>query len=673
MSGVDSFLNRLRKAELQTIHQFWLPGESVQSTRDELEGRVSQALISGTGIDERVARLSRTQRTFISAILGRPGCQVQAREVQVILEQRGATKVEIDSCQRMLTERGFIERKRSGKERGSADTLEIPEELASHLSRILDISGESIAPADQLSQKRLPFEIDFEGLGIDLRIEALEDDVLRGLCRIALENCGVIDSDTSGVAALLADADRECTLADPDWRETLEEAGIGTIGAVSLRDFGISLAEPSLIIFQEWIQRQAIASLPPQVDPDTVIEVGVDLLIDIDRASARLEGKATNLTRDGRVPKRLSQSLRGVLCLPRIADHIDGDPVKRVLLQTIRLGLVENFADQLRVHDDRLRNWRKLDLMGQAEILLQRFLEESKGDRWSFHQEVLRRIFLNILPERPSEEWLSIDGLIDLSVSTYLLELEERDVQGALQQRREEDFSRERLQCSFDRLGTDLMYWVVNRMLLLGACEVGITDGRLAAFRITALGQELLGIERSARECRILVNPDFEIMLITEGVRGMRLELQLSRFADRESAERIRRYRVTRESMRRGIRSGLTLSEIQELLVEAADHPLPEPVVVSIRDWGRDLDWVVIRPSITFAGLRPDRIKQLRSILDDRGLEYRAAGEDAIVVIGCSARGPQTDSPPVVEDLRKAGWLVREEQNEELHLEPEEQ
>ena len=217
------------------------------------------------------------------------------------------------------------------------------------------------------------------------------------------------------------------------------------------------------------------------------------------------------------------------------------------------------------------------------------------------------------------------------------------------------------------------MYWVVNRMLLLGACEVGITDGRLAAFRITALGQELLGIERSARECRILVNTDFEIMLITEGVRGMRLELQLSRFADRESAERIRRYRVTRESMRRGIRSGLTLSEIQELLVEAADHPLPEPVVVSIRDWGRDLDWVVIRPSITFAGLRPDRIKQLRSILDDRGLEYRAAGEDAIVVIGCSARGPQTDSPPVVEDLRKAGWLVREEQNEELHLEPEEQ
>lgn len=668
MSAVDHFLNRLRKAELQTIHQFWLPGESVSSTRDELEGRVSQALISGAGIDERVARLSRTQRTFITTILGRPGCQADPGEMQEILEQRGATKTEIDSCQRMLTERGFIERKRARKGRKAADTLEIPEELAIHLERVLDIRGEAVDPADQLSQKRLPFEIDFEGLPLDLRIEALEDDLLRGLCRLALENCGAIDAETPGVVSLFGETEKEVDLADALWRETLEEAGIGTIGSVSLRDFGISLAEPSLIIFQEWIQIQALERLPLEMDPDTVVEVGVDMLIDIDRTAARLEGIATNLTRGGRVPKRLSQSLRGDLCMPRVEEHIDGDAVQQVLLQSIRLGLVEKFANQLRVHDDHLRNWRKLDLMGQARILLQRFKEESRGGRWSFHQEALRGILLDILTNQASENWLSIDAIVDLSVSTYLLELDELDVKGALKQRREEDFSRERLQSNFDRLGSDLMYWVTNRMLPLGACEVGITDGRLAAFRITALGQELLGIERSPRECRILVNPDFEIMLITEGVRGMRLELQLSRFADRESAERIRRYRVTRDSLRRGIRSGLAISEIQELLTAAADHPLPEPVLVSIRDWGRDLDWVVIRPSFTITGLRPDRVRKLKSVLDKRGLEYRSAGEDTIVVIGCPPRGPQTETPPVVEDLREAGWLVREEQSEELRL-----
>ena len=72
MSAVSETLRGLKKAELQTIHQFWLPGESVQYRADELRQRVTAALVKGAGSEERVARLSNSQRRLITAVLAKP-------------------------------------------------------------------------------------------------------------------------------------------------------------------------------------------------------------------------------------------------------------------------------------------------------------------------------------------------------------------------------------------------------------------------------------------------------------------------------------------------------------------------------------------------------------------------------------------------------------------------
>lgn len=263
---------------------------------------------------------------------------------------------------------------------------------------------------------------------------------------------------------------------------------------------------------------------------------------------------------------------------------------------------------------------------------------------------------------------MSLEVLIDYTVSTYLLELEEREVASLLRQRREEDFSRERLQSPFSRLGTDLAYWIVNRLLCLGMCEIGLIDGSLAVFRLTALGREQLGHESDPGECRILVNPDFEIMLITEGVAGMRLELQLARFADRISAERVRRYRATPESMRSGIRSGLNIDEIRKILEDASAHPLPETVAVSIRDWGRDMDWVQVRPAMVFSGLRPDRLKSLCELLAGEKVKYQELSRGEILIAGVALQDVDGLEPGFITKLRDEGWLVRIEKDDALRL-----
>ncbi len=669
MSSVERFIHRLRKAELQTIHQFWLPGEPVHSSRQELVNRVSDALQRGSGIEERVARLNRVQRELIVTILQNKQSQLETILLIEKLESRGISRIEVESSSRMLVERGFIERERP-EDQGDApgrEILSVPDELAEHLERVLKIGDLPVSPADQLSQKRLPFEIDFDGVDLETRIDELEDPQLEKLVRVAALHRGLADEETTGVAAIL---DGE-PLARSDWRESLEDAGIGTIGTVSLQDFGIVVRPPCLVIFQEWIQRRARADLNAFGQPDQELEAGVDLTIDIERVASRIEAAPARLTRGGRVPKRLAESMRSELALPRLADHLDGDAVQRALVLGLRLGILENFADHLRVHDDRLRNWRKLDLLRKSEILLQKFLDESQGDRWSFHQETLRKILLDLLMEKKPEEWISLDALITSVVSTYVLELEEREVRAALRQRREEDFAREKLQSTFQRLGTDLLYWIVNRLLLLGFCELGLEGGRLAAFRMTALGQEILGIPREPRECRILVNPDFEIMLFTEGLRGMRLELELARFGQRISAERIRRYRVDRESMRRGILTGLSVDDVLEILEDASSHPVPDPVRVAVRDWGRDLDWVTAQPALVLNGLRSERAQELRDLLEEEGMPHENSEDGAIVLTGSSVVGRNGAPPPALELLRERGWLVREDRGSSLELRSE--
>jgi len=496
-------------------------------------------------------------------VLSRPKPKAQIAEIQQGLAERGASRVEVESTVRQLTERGFVTRRRESLSR-DGEFLEIPDELAEHLAKALNVGEKTASPADSLSLRMVPNATFDPSENLEERINALDDPLLADLCRQALANRGVLDLDSDELAEDLESKGR--TEADVDkWAGMLQAKGIGTIGDGRLQDYGIILPDTALVIFQEWLQKRSLDRLHREVQPDLVLESGVDLLIDIERLTLHIEQEPIKLTRSGNFPKRLAEQLRRTFAVERLTDYLEGDTVTRVLRVAMRLGLVENFAGELRVSESRLSSWRALDFRRKTEIVLQRFLEESAGARWSFHQEGLRTILLDTLREPGSAGWISLEALIDHAVSTYLLDLEEREVAQQLRQRREEDFSRDRLQCPVHRLGTDLAFWIFNRMLNLGMCEVGVIDGSLSCLLLTDLGKFLLGDEVEPSECRILVNPDFEIMLITEGIEGMALELQLARFSERLSAERVRRYRATPESMRSGVRSGLQVEEIRKI------------------------------------------------------------------------------------------------------------
>lgn len=675
MINVRTFLHDRRKAELQTIHQFWFPGESMLTTRGDLEARITEALVEGTHLQECVARLSRTQRSLLLSVLSEPDHQGSCRTLHESLESQGTPELEVENAGRMLLERGFLDRNRETEPLG--DTYQIPEELAGNLVEVLDVSRRDLEAADQLSQKRLPFEIDFDGKDLRTRTRDLSEPALRDLVEIAVEHHGLADRNTPGVFEVLEQVQEQSPPAADNrrvssrrvrnqrtqetfpkaWKQELEDAGIGTIGSVSLKDFGIQVDEPALIIFQEWIQLRSRAAVQEPVGPDTDIESGIDLYIDIDRVASLLEDEPLQLTREGKIPKRAYEHLRSNTHLPRIQDYLEADVVEMTVQLMQRMGIIEKYAGTLQIHEERLRVWRKQELVRQVEMLMDQYLEEKQGARWSFHQEILRGILIEFLQEHVRDDWVPLEALIGGVVSTYLMELEEREVRQHLRQRREADFARERLSSPFHRLGRDLVYWIVNRFLVLGVCELGMTDGKLSGFRLTALGKEVFGIERTPRESRILVNPDFEIMLFCEGLRGMRLELALSRFATRVSAERVRRYRVSRESARGGIRSGLCLAEIKRILQEAADHPLPEPVLVALRDWGKDLDWVQVEPTVVLSGLTLSRAQDIAEQLEECECDHSLYPDGTIVIASPEVQNGKWAK--TLDALREDGWLLR--------------
>ncbi|MFN0060315.1 MAG: helicase-associated domain-containing protein [Planctomycetota bacterium] len=669
MRDVKEYLHRRRKAELQTIHQFWFPGESRLGSRDELEQRVSQALAGGIRLQERVARLTRAQMAILSEILEHPGALCAVREVMNRLEESGIQRLEAESAVRLLVERGFLDRQRDGngtdakndaRGSGTAEQFFIPTELAERLREALDMGSARVAPARQLSQKRLSFDIDFERGSLGSLIAAIFDPRLRQLATMAVEGRGLVELHTPAVAEVMGTGDGIASALRSEWKKTLEEAEIGTLGSVSLKDFGIVVQEPALIIFQEWMRRHYELQLAATAEPDTVVEAGVDLYIDLFRLTSILQEQPISLTRDGKIPRRSLESLRQQMYVRRLEHFLESDPVETVTLLAQRLGLVESYSGVLRAADgDRLHAWRKLDLSRQAETIQQRFLEEHYGNRWSFHQESLREILLEQLKQSKHCSWISLDALVGAVVSTYLLELEEREVRESLRQRREDDFSRERLNSPFHRLGTDLTYWLVHRFLLLGLCELGLRGGKLLGFRLTPLGRQLLGLPQELDESRILVNPDFEIMLFSEGLRGMRLELQLARFGARTSAERVRRYRVTRESARDGIRSGLSLGEIRTLLEESSDYPLAEPILAHLKDWARDIDWVQVQAAVVLRGFRPSIGKELLAMLQADGVEH-FLGNDGSIAILESASSAEAGVRHWLEKLKDRGLLVRE-------------
>jgi hypothetical protein len=133
----------------------------------------------------------------------------------------------------------------------------------------------------------------------------------------------------------------------------------------------------------------------------------------------------------------------------------------------------------------------------------------------------------------------------------------------------------------------------------LGLVECRSAAGGKSHFALTELGGRVLGLvedttgiaDVAGTADALVVQPNFDV-IVYDADECPELVYQVDRFAQRVSLDRLAIYRLTREALYNGLQLGLRVDDVLARLAGAAQQPLPQNVIYTLRDWARQFEEV---------------------------------------------------------------------------------
>lgn len=662
--NLEEHLQKASKAELQGLYLHWFPGEEIHSVRDKLRAGLLEVMTDPHRVRERFDALPRAQQAFIVSLLIREECSSTVEQVRAHKHGRVIEDFEVELVLKSLQEAGYIA-KTAGSGGYASEVFSIPEELAAALRRTISVEDRN--PLDMLSLNgglragdngRPP---DVETLPIEevkRRIDSLEDSSLESLVRQALDSyAGIL------FHAEVADG----ALNQARWRQKLEEARLGTTGVLSLKDYGIDVETECLTVYQEVVlghNLERAARATPDFDRE--LSMGVDLIIDLDRALEVLRRESLEITREGNVYKKIEDRIAEHFVTSQQPEFHEGSPVAHILELCRKLQFFEEEPQKITLDPLRRRVWRTRPLLEKVSRIFELYRNENRGQRWSFHQRDLRDHFLECLKEYRPGEWLVARPFLSAMINRYLLSLEESCVASAYQERCTEDFRNETLVVSLTKLYRDLSFWVVHRLALLGVVDLGYRDGSFHALRLSRLGKRLFERLQAGEEepasgspkrpsraqttaalspavacpvpvpesdrAKLLVNPDFEVLVFPEVPEET--SWLMSFIADRIDSDRVKRYRLSRESVKRGVVAGLSPEEVLHFLETNTRGAVPPNVLFSLKEWTDGVEVVRRQKAVLLRAASAAGADRLVEILERHEVPLERLNETTLMVRG---------------------------------------
>jgi hypothetical protein len=190
--------------------------------------------------------------------------------------------------------------------------------------------------------------------------------------------------------------------------------------------------------------------------------------------------------------------------------------------------------------------------------------------------------------------------------------------------------------------------FVGDELHLLGLVDLALDQGRPVALSVTPLAVKSLGLTEtceSPQKSRLLVNSDFEILLLSEG-DAYELIQRLDRFAERVNPQDAHRFRVTPHSVERAVAGGLSATEILETLSAHSSIDLPQNLVFSIREYAEKVRFVHVRPVLLLTARHREVIDQLLKRADVRKLVQERLGPRVLALV---AEATTTDLAALLE------------------------
>jgi hypothetical protein len=171
---------------------------------------------------------------------------------------------------------------------------------------------------------------------------------------------------------------------------------------------------------------------------------------------------------------------------------------------------------------------------------------------------------------------------------------------------------------------------------------------------LTQVGEWALGVGREVTipeaQGRVIVQPNFE-MFALDPISDLTLA-KLDEFADRMTAERAIKYRLTRESVYRAQRNGWTSAQIADTLNNMSDTPLPQNVARTLEEWQTIHERIKIHRRSSL--LQAENSALLDQLIQDPRINASFGARPDETVVFVAARQGEADE--LVRNLQMGGY-----------------
>ncbi|MFQ6059437.1 MAG: helicase-associated domain-containing protein [Anaerolineae bacterium] len=334
-----------------------------------------------------------------------------------------------------------------------------------------------------------------------------------------------------------------------------------------------------------------------------------------------------------------------------------------------RLGLVHMSEGFLKPNPPEAKRWLKAPRAEQLRALQEAWRDDPDwNELWrvkslrceptGWHNDPLlaRRKILGYLARCPARQWLSLasfteaikesdpdfqrpDGdytswyIRQVATGQYLMGFEHWDqVEGAL-----------------------IVHLVTRPLHWLGVTSLGY-DETVRSFLITSWGAAFLGLPvetpAEAAPPPMIVQPDFTVIAPAGG--SLYDRFQLERVAAWQSCGESYVYRITRNSLARGLRQGIVIEMVLTFLKRVSGGKVPRNVVSALRSWDKKRGQVRLRKALLLQVESELTLEELSTSPRTRAYLREIISPKAAII------APE-DWPKLLDELRKLGYLPKVE------------
>jgi hypothetical protein len=674
--SLEEHLEALRANDLKEVYAFWSGGEAPDLPRREMVRQLTDLMRDESTVYRRVRTLTRKVVDVLLRFLRRPDYasdlpglfrRLPGDEPEAPLEYH-----EAETGLRALARRGFLAERPGRALALSGRVLHaVPLELGDLLAAVF--REETRTPKSVFSLRghlatlplrdREAMRARFPALGAHpggddvaavlggeggarALVASLDPVSLRDLVALAVERGGVLLR-AEAPAPLAAGWDRRAL------GKALERGGVGTVTRLALGDYGIACEDEALVVFEEVLD-DLLAGPGTEPEPDEVLQAGGDLAADLLHFLATVRREPLRVTKEGGLHLAAKKRVQSGFVFRESPIVSRAEVFEEIRRAADALGLVTVDPQGFLACRDPAERFAGLPLEEKILGVYRTALERPgpQGTR-SLHQHELRAVVEEVLRERPRRWWPG-DALASVARARYLATLDERRIRD---RHRDRHFSA--FQSGREGLG-DLLKGVrdgwTRALHVFGILDVATKDGRPAAFRLSSLGERILGApaEGIATGLRpLLVSPDFEVVVLPEGDVSDVVH-RLDAYAQRVRTGDVVHFRLTKESVESAVADGRRVEDLLEFLEARSRSPLPQNVAYSLRDWASSVAFATLERGVVLRVEAPEVLDRALAVPGLEALLVRRLGPtDALL------REEPSDRRTLA-DLRAAGVRVRD-------------